>query len=94
MCFCTFLSCFLSVLVCQISDLSERCSSERAKVCPDGQLQCGNGECIGVEFFCDKKPDCSDGRFLQSFFSTFKSCLLFTAMKTPALLRRTQTALM
>ena len=23
-------------------------------VCPDGQLQCGNGECIGVEFFCDR----------------------------------------
>ena len=59
---------YLSVFVCQISDLSKRCSSERVKVCPDGQLQCGNGECIGVEFFCDKKPDCSDGRFLQSFF--------------------------
>eukprot|EP00088_Acartia_fossae_P022662 TRINITY_DN237_c0_g1_i4.p1 TRINITY_DN237_c0_g1~~TRINITY_DN237_c0_g1_i4.p1 ORF type:complete len:560 (-),score=134.94 TRINITY_DN237_c0_g1_i4:328-2007(-) len=30
-------------------------------VCPDGQLQCGNGECISKSFFCDKKPDCSDG---------------------------------
>ena len=65
---------YLSVFVCQISDLSKRCSSVRVKVCPDGQLQCGNGECIGVEFFCDKKPDCSDGRFLQSFLSAFKSC--------------------
>jgi len=30
-------------------------------VCPDGQLQCGNGECIDTVLFCDKKPDCSDG---------------------------------
>jgi len=30
-------------------------------VCPDGELQCGNGECIGKELFCDKKPDCGDG---------------------------------
>ena len=34
------------------------------QVCPDGELQCGNGECIGFEFFCDKKPDCADGRFI------------------------------
>jgi len=30
-------------------------------VCPDGQLQCGNGECIAKINFCDKKPDCNDG---------------------------------
>lgn len=30
-------------------------------VCPDGQLQCGNGECIDKILFCDDKPDCSDG---------------------------------
>jgi len=30
-------------------------------VCPDGQLQCGSGECIAREFFCDKKGDCDDG---------------------------------
>jgi len=30
-------------------------------VCPDNQLQCGNGECIDSVLFCDKKPDCSDG---------------------------------
>ena len=26
-------------------------------VCPDGQLQCGNGECIDKILFCDTKPD-------------------------------------
>jgi len=30
-------------------------------VCPVGQLQCGNGECIDSIYFCDKKPDCTDG---------------------------------
>jgi len=30
-------------------------------VCPDGELQCGNGECVDQSLFCDKKPDCSDG---------------------------------
>ena len=30
-------------------------------VCPDGQLQCGNGECIDKKLFCDEQPDCSDG---------------------------------
>jgi len=30
-------------------------------VCPDGQLQCGNGNCIDKIKFCDKVPDCSDG---------------------------------
>ena len=30
-------------------------------VCPDGNLQCGNGECISKAFFCDQKPDCADG---------------------------------
>jgi len=30
-------------------------------VCPSGQLQCGNGECIDQIKFCDKIPDCADG---------------------------------
>jgi hypothetical protein len=31
-------------------------------VCPDGNLQCGDGECIGQEFFCDgNNGDCKDG---------------------------------
>ena len=30
-------------------------------VCPDEQLQCGNGECIDKKLFCDDRPDCSDG---------------------------------
>ena len=30
-------------------------------VCPTGQLQCGSGECIRRELFCDKTPDCKDG---------------------------------
>ena len=30
-------------------------------MCPDEQLQCGNGECIDKKLFCDDRPDCSDG---------------------------------
>ena len=30
-------------------------------VCPDEQLQCGNGECIDKKLFCDDRPDCTDG---------------------------------
>ena len=30
-------------------------------VCADGQLQCGNGECIAKKLFCDEQPDCQDG---------------------------------
>lgn len=30
-------------------------------MCPDKQLQCGNGECIDKALFCDAKPDCADG---------------------------------
>jgi len=30
-------------------------------VCPSGQLQCGNGECINKALFCDETPDCADG---------------------------------
>ena len=29
-------------------------------VCPDGQLQCGDNECIDKALFCDGKPDCRD----------------------------------
>lgn len=28
--------------------------------CPDNQLQCGNGECINKDLFCNDKPDCTD----------------------------------
>ena len=27
-------------------------------VCEEGLLQCGDGECLARELFCDKKPDC------------------------------------
>jgi hypothetical protein len=30
-------------------------------VCPDKQLQCGNGDCIEKELFCDERSDCADG---------------------------------
>lgn len=30
-------------------------------VCPQDDLQCGNGECIPRLLFCDGKPDCQDG---------------------------------
>ena len=30
-------------------------------VCPDEQLQCGNGECIDKKLFCDEQQDCTDG---------------------------------
>lgn len=30
-------------------------------VCPDGQLQCGDGECVNQQLFCDGSPDCRDG---------------------------------
>lgn len=30
-------------------------------VCPDLQLQCGDGECVDKHLFCDGKPDCRDG---------------------------------
>ena len=30
-------------------------------MCPDEQLQCGNGECIDKKLFCDDRPDCTDG---------------------------------
>jgi len=30
-------------------------------VCPEGQLQCGNGECLDKIYFCDNTPHCKDG---------------------------------
>ena len=30
-------------------------------VCPVGQLQCGDGECMDKALFCDKRIDCKDG---------------------------------
>ena len=27
-------------------------------VCEEGLLQCGDGECLARELFCDTKPDC------------------------------------
>lgn len=30
-------------------------------VCPEGKLQCGNGECIEKELFCNGKEECKDG---------------------------------
>merc|ERR1719334_344983 len=35
--------------------------STEEPVCPDGQLQCADGECADITLFCDKKPDCRDG---------------------------------
>jgi hypothetical protein len=29
--------------------------------CPDGELQCGNGECMSRSLFCDGQADCTDG---------------------------------
>jgi len=29
--------------------------------CPSGELQCGNGECISQDLFCDRNIDCKDG---------------------------------
>lgn len=29
-------------------------------VCPKDQLQCGNGECINKELFCNDRMDCKD----------------------------------
>merc|ERR1719410_714169 len=30
-------------------------------VCPDGELQCGNGQCLSKALFCDEQVDCQDG---------------------------------
>jgi len=30
-------------------------------VCPDGELQCGNGQCLAKALFCDEQVDCQDG---------------------------------
>ena len=30
-------------------------------VCPDGELQCGNGQCLSKSLFCDEQVDCQDG---------------------------------
>jgi len=43
------------------SRLAKRSLHTLKPSCPDGQLQCGSGECIAREFFCDDKEDCQDG---------------------------------
>lgn len=30
------------------------------KECSESQWQCDNGECINIDFYCDKHPDCID----------------------------------
>ena len=35
--------------------------STQEPVCPDGQLQCGDGACMDVALFCDGQADCADG---------------------------------
>merc|ERR1712088_1254024 len=30
-------------------------------VCPDGTLQCGDGDCIAKDLFCNERLDCKDG---------------------------------
>ena len=30
-------------------------------VCPQDELQCGNGQCINKALFCDEQVDCQDG---------------------------------
>ena len=56
------------MLIAQLDDLCYSYLYFCVEVCPDGELQCANGECLSVEFFCDKKPDCADGRLVSSMF--------------------------
>ena len=30
-------------------------------MCPQDELQCGNGQCINKALFCDEQVDCQDG---------------------------------
>ena len=30
-------------------------------MCPQDELQCGNGQCISKALFCDEQVDCQDG---------------------------------
>lgn len=47
--------------------------------CPDGEFQCGSGECISLKRMCDNFPDCtdeSDEKNCKSKFSVLSACPL------------------
>lgn len=61
--------------ICQVRNKVENCAQyqkvQKAKPkwpllvgansnCPFGEIECGSGECMGKEFFCDGSPHCED----------------------------------